>query len=84
MISHTPEWLIRKFKQASKEKFQESQLRSVEVFRGVALLADQMLNKGKAMDKILPPFEESGVSSNQIDEQYKNHVTGTWWKKGGD
>jgi hypothetical protein len=41
-----------------------------------------MLNKGKAMNKILPSFEESG-SPHETEEQYKNHMTGTWWKKGG-
>ncbi|MFD1423429.1 hypothetical protein ACFQ4J_06690 [Laceyella tengchongensis] len=79
VLSHTPEWLARKSKQATQEKIDEHRMRIVEGFKGLALFIDLAFNKGREMDQILPPLDKEKTGSSQPDDPFLNTM---WWKSG--
>lgn len=78
MLSHTADWLRRKYEQAVEEKYNASRERSVEGFNGLRLLVDSMFNQGKGFNEILPKFEE--LNKKEVKAKKDNFVGGTWWK----
>lgn len=81
MLSHSPAWLTRKFKQAQREQFQEHQTKVVQGFQSALLVLDAVFNKGKEFHKILPPSLEEAMEERRIREETKSQfVKGAWWK----
>ena len=60
VLSHTPDWLKRKYEQAMEEKYNESRMHTLENYKGLMLLADSLFNKGKG-------FEENYSSIRRIE-----------------
>jgi hypothetical protein len=84
VMDHSPWWLIRKYKQASREKWEESRQRTIESFRSLMLLSDGLLNKGKGASEILPPpYEEAVKAAAEKEKKTKQYITGQWWKQTG-
>lgn len=77
VLSHTPEWLARKSRQAAQEKIDEHRMRIVEGFKGLALIIDLAFNKGREMDQILPPLNMEEMNSGQPDGPFMETI---WWK----
>lgn len=77
ILSHTPEWLVRKSKQAVREKGEEHRLRIIEAFKGLALFVDLALNQGREIDQILPPFNKKETDSSEPDGPF---IETMWWK----
>lgn len=78
MLSHSPEWVRRKYDQAIEEKYNSSRERSLEGFNGLMLLADTLLNQGKGFNDILPSFEE--LNKKDVEAKQEKFVGGNWWK----
>lgn len=78
MLSHTPDWIKRKYEQAVEEKYNESRTRTFENFRGLMLLADTLFNKGQGANDIAPPYEE--LNKEKADTAQEEFVGGSWWK----
>lgn len=80
VLDHTPAWIERKYIQAMKEKHEDHRVKILESFKGISLLVDAALNKGKNQDSLLPlPFDEY---FNQVEEKKrdeKEYVEGEWW-----
>lgn len=81
VLSHTPEWLNRKFNQAMKEKWEQSQSRVWEGFKSLALMVDVAFNKGRSMSQLMPDSYESALAMNQrASENNEKFIKGQWWK----
>jgi hypothetical protein len=81
VMDHTPEWLNRKFDQAMREKWEDSQNRVWEGFKSLALLVDVAFNKGKSMDQLMPGSYEEALKRNQVRiQQEQNFIQGQWWE----
>lgn len=80
-MDQTPEWLKRKFKQAEKERWEDSRLRIHEGVKSLSAVMDALFNKGNSYDKIIPlPYEEViGKMENQ-NKTKTQFVSGSWWK----
>lgn len=81
MLDHTPSWLQRKFYQATKEKWEDSQARVMEGFKSMVLLVDSIFNDGKNYTDILPETFEKAMAQQQNNQSVnEKFVTGQWWK----
>lgn len=81
VLSRTPEWVNRKYEQALKEKWEESQARTWEGFKSLSILLDMVMNKGKNIDSIMPPsYETARDQVRQQELPKKKFKEGTWWK----
>jgi hypothetical protein len=81
VLSHTPEWLARKSKQAAQEKIDEHRMRIVEGFKGLALFMDMAFNKGREIDEILPPpLKRINNEKKVIEQGHQYFVEKEWWK----
>lgn len=78
VLGHTPDWVKRKYEQAVEEKYNESQMRSLESYKGLMLLSDTLFNKGKGFNDILPPFKE--LNNKKVEAAEEKFVGGSWWK----
>lgn len=79
-MDHTLTWLNAKFKQAQKEKWEESQVRTWEGVKSLLATIDIAFNKGKSIDKIMPPnYEESLETQQEKKQQEETFVQGQWW-----
>jgi len=79
-MEHTLEWLNAKFKLAQKEKWEASQIRVWEGVKSLLVTVDIAFNKGKSVDKIMPPsYEEAQEVQQEKQEQQETFVTGQWW-----
>jgi len=79
-MDHTLSWLNAKFKQAQKEKWEQSQSRVWEGVKSLLVTLDIAFNKGKSVDKIMPPSYESALEEHQDKhEQQETFVQGQWW-----
>lgn len=77
VLDKTLPWLKRKFRQASREKYEQRQIVSEETMRGV-LAAVTNLFGGKNVEKILlPEYEEKTHETTQPADEW---VTTQWWK----
>lgn len=73
-------WLNAKVKQAQKEKWEESQVRAWEGVKSLLATIDIAFNKGKSIDKIMPPsYEESLETQQEKKQQEETFVQGQWW-----
>lgn len=80
-MEHTLDWLNAKVKQAQKEKWEQSQNRVWEGVKSLLVTLDLALNKGKSVDKIMPPSYEAATEELQEkQQQQETFVTGQWWK----
>ena len=80
-MNQTPEWLNRKYKQAEREKWEDSRLNIIEGMKSLALMIDCVFNKGRAHQDILPPtYEEALQKQLNKKEVHSKFVQGTWWK----
>jgi hypothetical protein len=80
VLTHSPSWLTRKFKQAQREQFQDHQLKVVQGFQSAMLMLDVVFNKGKDFQNILPPTYEQAVESIKAKQEVKSqYVQGKWW-----
>lgn len=83
VLSHTPAWINRKFKQAQKEQFESHNTKVLEGFQSALLIMDAVFNKGREFNKILPPSIEAAMEQNRAKEEVKSKfIAGTWWKPG--
>ncbi|MGV7002472.1 hypothetical protein ACWA2C_27940 [Priestia megaterium] len=79
-MEHTLDWLNAKFKQAQKDKWEQSQVRVWEGVKSLLVTLDIALNKGKSVDKIMPPSYESALEEQQEKTvQEETFVQGQWW-----
>lgn len=79
-MEHTIDWLNAKFKQAQREKWEQSQARVWEGFKSLMLTFDMAFNKGKSMDKIMPSsYEEALLQQEEKQEKQETFVSGQWW-----
>jgi hypothetical protein len=81
VMDHSPEWLSRKYWQALKEKWEDSQSRVLEGFKSVALFADSVFNKGKNYDMFIHNSFEEAMKTNleEPKKDYSKFETGQWW-----
>lgn len=78
VLSHTPEWLKRKYEQAVEEKYNDSRIRTFESFKGLMLLADTLFNKGQGVNEIAPPYNE--INKEKAETAQEEFVGGSWWQ----
>lgn len=79
-MDHSLSWLNRKFKQAAKERWDQSSVNVMEGYKSLLLLIDSAFNKGKDFDKILPSSYENAIEQ-QSEYKEEKFVSGQWWKQ---
>lgn len=80
VLEHTPSWIQRKYIQAARDKHEDHRRGILETFKGISLLADSLLNKGKGMNEIVPPPFDEFMDQLTVKEEPKNeYVEGEWW-----
>ncbi|MFI8709939.1 hypothetical protein ACIGHG_23505 [Bacillus sp. NPDC077411] len=87
-MDHTPEWLIRKNKQALKDKYDKHVHTVQQQMQGYMLLFDSIFNAGRNTNDILPPTLEEAIKqqeerktntpTNNDQDQYRKDQ---WWIK---
>lgn len=78
VLSHTADWITRKYEQALEEKYNDSRNRTLENFKGLMLLTDTLFNQGKGFEEIIPPFNQ--LNKQKAESAQEQFVGGSWWK----
>lgn len=82
VLDHSPAWVDRKYFQALKEKWEDSQMRTLEGFKSLALLIDSVFNKGANYSAFIQgSYEEALKMEQETEEAESNFVKGQWWTK---
>lgn len=80
MLSHSPEWVKRKYEQAVEERYIASKERTLEGYKGLMLLADTLFNKGTGFKDILPDYMEEKEQQEKFKAKQEEYVSGNWWE----
>lgn len=74
------DWLNAKFKQAQREKWEQSQARVWEGVKSLLVTVDMAFNKGKSLKEIMPSSYEEAISQQeQKQEKEDTFIKGKWW-----
>lgn len=81
VLDHSPDWINRKYIQAAKERWKQSQTRIQEGVQSLIVMMDMAFNKGKNINQILPgSFEDAMQMQKQAHTAAKAYIKGSWWK----
>lgn len=78
VLDHSPEWVDRKYWQAMKEKFDDSQARVLEGFKSLALIVDSIFNKGANYHLFVHESFEDALKQGE-EKVDSNFIQGQWW-----
>lgn len=84
VMDHSPEWLTRKYWQAMKETWEQSQMRVLEGFKSLSMLIDAVFNKGANYSAFIQDsFEDALKTTDEQDQVQEKFVQGQWWQSKG-
>jgi len=74
------DWLNAKFKQAQREKWEQSQARVWEGVKSLLVTLDMTFNKGKSLKEIMPSSYEEEISQQEKKQEKEDtFIKGKWW-----
>jgi hypothetical protein len=84
VLSHSPEWLFRKARQAQKERWEASRERVSEQVQGLYILLGSLFNNNQSLEDMLPPSFEEMLKTTEKKNQHPVYETEFWWKSEPD